>query len=157
MRVPGHSSGEYCEKRLADRALHWQYDAFCPESPEYLPEFSPPFYELNPDTHRPFANILRMRSAKIKNFRNMQAWMPNVAHVRFEELLADGGQVGSWGCAWHGARLRRLPEPPASLPVAPVGALQMKPRVQSNLLTPVSPSLLLFTQIPVFFLYDFVP
>eukprot|EP00613_Pedinella_sp_CCMP2098_P026079 CAMPEP_0171705316 /NCGR_PEP_ID=MMETSP0991-20121206/13126_1 /TAXON_ID=483369 /ORGANISM="non described non described, Strain CCMP2098" /LENGTH=661 /DNA_ID=CAMNT_0012294841 /DNA_START=41 /DNA_END=2027 /DNA_ORIENTATION=- len=69
-----------------------QYDLFCPESPQHLAEYSPPFYELNPDTQRPFANLVRMRSAKIKNFKNMQTWMPNVDHIRFEELLNDGGQ-----------------------------------------------------------------
>lgn len=91
-----YTSGEYCDKHLLT-PLQWQYDAFCPDSPGFLSDFSPPFYELNPDTQRPFANILRMRSAKIKNFRNLNTWMPNVASVRFEELLADGGQGSiSW-------------------------------------------------------------
>jgi hypothetical protein len=59
-----YSNGEYCEKALP-RHLQWQYDAFCADSPQFLHEFNPPFYELNPDTHRPFANLLRMRSAKV--------------------------------------------------------------------------------------------
>ena len=62
--LSSYGSGEYCEKALP-RALQWQYDAFCADSPQFLAEFNPPFYELNPDTHRPFANLLRMRSAKV--------------------------------------------------------------------------------------------
>jgi hypothetical protein len=61
----------------------------CLNSYQYLKEYNPPFYELNPDTHRPFANILRMRSAKIKNFgKYLKYWMPHVEHIRFEELLS---------------------------------------------------------------------
>jgi hypothetical protein len=70
--LPKYSDGSYCSMPLPSPDLHWQYDLFCPEAPEHLPEYSPPFYELNPDTERPFANIIRMRSAKIKNFKNMQ-------------------------------------------------------------------------------------
>ena len=88
--LPKYSSGGYCSLPLP-RSMHWQWDLFCPDSPLWLPEFNPPFYELNPDTHRPFANILRMRSAKIKNFRNMQArrwWWGRGARDRAGQGLA---------------------------------------------------------------------
>lgn len=96
-RLARYSNGEYCYDYIPDSSIRWQYDVFCPDSPGYLPEFNPPFYELNPDTNRPFANVIRMRSAKIKNFRNIQKWAPNVVKVRFEELIADGGRGSlSW-------------------------------------------------------------
>ena len=96
-RLARYSNGEYCYDYIPDSSIRWQYDVFCPDSPWYLPEFNPPFYELNPDTNRPFANVIRMRSAKIKNFRNIQKWAPNVVKVRFEELIADGGRGSlSW-------------------------------------------------------------
>ena len=87
-----YTNDAFCYEHISDMRLRWQYDLFCSDSPWHLSEYNPPFYELNPDTSRPFANVIRLRSAKIKNFRNIQKFAPNVIHIRFEELLQDAGQ-----------------------------------------------------------------
>lgn len=85
------SNGAFCTKHLP-RQMHWQYDVFCPESPNFRSEYNPPFYELDPMTGRPFPNIMRLRSAKVRNFKLLGTWLMAVEHVRTEELISDHGR-----------------------------------------------------------------
>jgi hypothetical protein len=52
-------------------------------------------YELDPTSGRPFANVMRMRSAKIRDFVRVGEWAPNFEQVLYDDLLemgADGVQ-----------------------------------------------------------------
>lgn len=46
-------------------------------------------YERNPDTNERFANVMQLRSAKIKRVKELQDFWPNLLYMRYEELLSS--------------------------------------------------------------------
>ncbi len=44
-------------------------------------------YERNPETQQRFANVIKLRSAKIRKVKELQKFWPNIIYMRYEELL----------------------------------------------------------------------
>ena len=51
-----------------------------------------PYYEMDPETSRPFANIVDLRRAKSAHYaRSLTRMFPHVEHIKLETLLGFAG------------------------------------------------------------------
>lgn len=91
-----------CMARSVAPEVQWQRAMFC--GMKHLPaSVTPaggiPYYEMDPLTSRPFANIVQLRRAKAAHYsREIAATFPHTHHVKLETLLgfSADGEVGPW-------------------------------------------------------------
>lgn len=67
----------------------WNEDSKTPPTdPRYGTEMP---FERDPVTHQPFANVLAMRTAKIRDWESLRVQTRHALYVRYEDLRADPG------------------------------------------------------------------